>query len=61
MQKIFHQFHSRPSPIVPNETPKDVLEEILDGNQQDYVIPVVVMLENNCPIKNGKFCTNEKI
>lgn len=50
--------HSRPSPIKQNETHKDVLEEIIDGNENDYVIPVVVMAENNSPLRNSEKVIN---
>lgn len=50
--------HSHPSPIKQNETHKDVLDEIIDGNENDYVIPVVVMAENNFPLRNSEKVIN---
>jgi|GEM_PF-3003126 len=41
--------HLHPSPIRQNETHRAVLEGILDDQEENYVIPVVVMKENNCP------------
>lgn len=50
--------HSHPSPIRQNETHKDVLEEIIDGKENDYVIPVVVMAENNSPLRSSEKVIN---
>ncbi len=48
------------NPIVQNETHKDVLEEIIDASEHDYVIPVVVMAENNSPIQNSEKVVNSR-
>lgn len=45
--------HFHPNPILQNETHMDVLEEIIDGQEYDYVIPVVVMAENNSPLSDS--------
>jgi len=53
-----HTIRSHPSPILQNDTHKKVLEEILDKRTENYVIPVVVMTENNSPLHNGKKVIN---
>ncbi len=50
--------HSHTSPIKQNETHRDVLEEIIDNNEENYVIPVVVMAENNSPIRDSEKVIN---
>lgn len=55
-----HTIRSHPSPISQNDTHKKVLEQILDERTENYVIPVVVMTENNSPLPNGKKVINEQ-